>query len=309
MALSLNASTRLLVVAPHPDDESIATGELIQLVRRFGGEVSVALLTNGDNNPWPQRWVERRLRIGDDERRRWGERRRGEVARALQHLGVNPEALHVLDWPDMGVTGRLRGALSDSVTRLRGVFDACRPNVIALPALGDRHPDHSAAHVLCRLALAKWPDGEPELLAFLVHGREESGAARVKLDSSVELHAQKMAALACHGTQMALSGARMRRLADRAERYQRVAASGSAELTDVLPWQPPLALTPWLHLTVVDGEGLRSWPWREAPVTRDGSGRYVFHARAKGSPGPAFAKLHMNLPSPWIFDRWGWCEL
>ena len=31
-----------------------------------------------------------------------------------------------------------------------------RPNVVALPALSDRHPDHGSAHVLMRLALADW---------------------------------------------------------------------------------------------------------------------------------------------------------
>lgn len=308
MALSLNASTRLLVVAPHPDDESIATGELIQLVRRFGGEVSIALLTNGDNNPWPQRWVERRLRIGEAERRRWGQRRRGEVGRALQQLGVDGAALHVLDWPDMGVTGRLCDASGQGVAALRQVLDACRPNLIALPALGDRHPDHSAAHVIGRLALAGWTGGEPELLAYLVHGHENAAAARVKLDSSVELHARKLAALACHDSQMALSGKRMRRLADRAERYQRVLSSPCSAAT-VLPWQPPAALAPWLHLMLADGQGVRRWPWSQAPISRDGAGRYLFHARPQGGEGPAFVKLYMNLPSPWIFDRWGWCEV
>ena len=63
MAFSLHAGTRLLVVAPHPDDESIATGELIQQVRQVGGQVDILLLTHGDNNPWPQRWMERRFRI------------------------------------------------------------------------------------------------------------------------------------------------------------------------------------------------------------------------------------------------------
>lgn len=97
MALTLNAGTRLLVVAPHPDDESIATGELIQQVRLAGGEVQILLLTNGDNNPWPQRWVERRVRIGLDERRRWGERRRTEVGEALVRLGVDAQALRPRD--------------------------------------------------------------------------------------------------------------------------------------------------------------------------------------------------------------------
>ena len=192
MALSLNASTRLLVVAPHPDDESIATGELIQQVKQSGGEVCIALLTNGDNNPWPQRWVERRLRIGPEERRRWGRRRRSEVSNALQRLGVGPDALRVLDWPDMGVTSRLRDAWGASVAALGDVVDACRPSLVALPALGDCHPDHSAAHVLTRLALSRWSGGEPELLAYLVHGQERHALSRVKLDSSVELHALKM---------------------------------------------------------------------------------------------------------------------
>jgi hypothetical protein len=41
----------------------------------------------------------------------------------------------------------------------------------------------------------------------------------------------------------------------------------------------------------------------------DGQGRYVLHGLDPAAPGPRFLKLHMNLPSPWIFDRWGWCEL
>ncbi|WP_430389487.1 PIG-L deacetylase family protein [Dyella sp. 20L07] len=307
MALSLNASTRLLVVAPHPDDESIATGELIQQVRQSGGEVRIVLLTNGDNNPWPQRWVERRLRIGGDERRRWGERRRGEVGQALQQLGVEPSALQALSWPDMGLTDRLHEALAPSLAVLTDVLNISRPNLVALPALGDHHPDHSAAHVLMRLALAAWQVSQPQLLAYLVHGHEGEVAGKIKLDSSVGLHINKLAALACHRSQMALSGKRMRRMADRAERYLLV-KPGIGE-SKVLPWMPPVALQPWLHLMVVDDRGVRSWPWAKAPVSRDEQGRYTLQARADGAAGPCFVKLYMNVPSPWIFDRWGWCEL
>ena len=133
MSLSLNARTRLLVVAPHPDDESIATGELILQVRQAGGEVQILLLTNGDNNPWPQRWVERRLRIGANERRRWGGRRRTEVTQALAHLGVTGEAMQPLGWPDMGVTSRLCESLDASVDAVAQHVEAFRPNLVALP--------------------------------------------------------------------------------------------------------------------------------------------------------------------------------
>jgi LmbE family N-acetylglucosaminyl deacetylase len=307
MALSLNAGTRLLVIAPHPDDESIATGELIQQVRQAGGEVRILLLTNGDNNPWPQRWVEKRLRIGVDERRRWGERRRGEVAKALAQLGVDASSFEALSWPDMGVTDRLHEALTPSLAAITASLDASQPNLVALPSLADHHPDHSAAHVIARLAVDRWTGEAPRLLAYLVHGRESQVTGKVKLDSSVGLHANKLAALTCHQSQMALSGKRMRRLADRAERYQWV--KGVDRGTAVLPWEPSPALQPWMHLTVADHSGVRSWPWRHAPLARDGQGRYVLHGLADDVSGPRFAKLHMNVPSPWIFDSWGWCEL
>jgi LmbE family N-acetylglucosaminyl deacetylase len=309
MALVLNAGTRLLVVAPHPDDESIATGELIQQIRQAGGEVRILLLTNGDNNPWPQRWMERRLRIGVDERRRWGERRRAEVGRALARLGVDAGALWPQGWPDMGVTALLHDALDASVAVIGDHLEAFRPTLVALPALGDHHPDHSAAHVLTRLAVARWHGEAPRLLSYLVHGHEMPVAGRVKLDSSVELHAHKMAALACHQSQMALSGKRMRRLADRAERYQWTKDVSGALDSAVLPWRPSPALQGWLYLTLVDGHGVHQWSWRQAPLAQDGQGRHVLHGLDPATTGPRFVKLHMNLPSPWIFDRWGWCEL
>lgn len=309
MAFSLSAGTRLLVVSPHPDDESIATGELIQQVKHAGGDVSIVLLTHGDNNPWPQRWMERRARIGPDDRRRWGERRRGEVGKALAQLGVEPSRLVSLGWPDMGLTARLRDDLEDSLALLLASLDAVRPNLVALPSLDDHHPDHGAAHVLTRLALARWQGGSPELLAYLIHGHESDVTARVKLDSSVQWHANKMAALACHESQMALSGKRMRRLADRPERYQLVRPPTERAQSVALPWRPSGRLQPWLHLMVVDGGGVRSWPWRQAPLATDARGRYVLHGLDGEAPGPRFAKLYMNLPSPWIFDRWGWSEL
>ena len=80
---AFSAQTRLLVVAPHPDDETIATGLLIQQVRAAGGEVRILLLTEGDNNPWPQRWLERRVRIRVADRQRWGDRRHAEMLQAL----------------------------------------------------------------------------------------------------------------------------------------------------------------------------------------------------------------------------------
>ena len=47
----LSAETRLMVFAPHPDDESLGAGGLIQRVLNSGGQVRVVFMTNGDGFP------------------------------------------------------------------------------------------------------------------------------------------------------------------------------------------------------------------------------------------------------------------
>src|SRR5262245_49247126 len=51
LELPTGPSTRLLVVAPHPDDEALAAAGLIQRVRAAGGLVRVLLMTSGDAFP------------------------------------------------------------------------------------------------------------------------------------------------------------------------------------------------------------------------------------------------------------------
>jgi LmbE family N-acetylglucosaminyl deacetylase len=294
--------TRLLVVAPHPDDETIATGLLIQQVLAAGGEVRILLLTGGDNNPWPQRWLERRVRIGVADRQRWGQRRHAEMLQALQRLGLPPSALESMGWPDMGLTDCLLQPDGTAVSLLAEAIGRFRPGLIALPSISDRHPDHGAAHVLVRLALAGQPD-PPQLLTYLVHGHAGS-TSFVGLDSLPRQVANKQMALAAHASQMALSGRRMRLLAARPERYAVPAPSSPA-----LPWQPPLWLQPCLRLGLVSATDTQSWRWRDAPLWRDSRGDYRVLPAHAGAGQPQFARLASTLPSPWIFDHWGWCEL
>ncbi|MFC5437599.1 PIG-L deacetylase family protein [Rhodanobacter umsongensis] len=300
---AISGQTRLLVVAPHPDDETIATGMLIQQVRAAGGEVGILLLTSGDNNPWPQRWLERRVWIGAADRQRWGRRRHGEVLQALQCLGLPIEALQFLGWPDMGVTDVLLHSGEAAVATLAGAIDRFRPTLVALPALGDRHPDHGSAHVIVRLALARQAK-PPQQLTYLVHGQAPASGV-IEISGTPEQAGSKHAALAAHRSQMALSGARMRRLAARPERY--VADAVPSEATPVLPWKPPAWMEPWLRLSVVSAAGTLSWRWREAPLKRhsDGTCQLTLPVAA----GPRFVRLASSLPALWIFDHWGWCEL
>ena len=219
--LTFSAADRVLVLAPHPDDESIATGGLLQEARDAGAQLRVVVLTDGDNNPWPQRWVEKHWRIEAADRSRWGERRRAEARAAMRILGMTEDQMRFLGLPDTGLTDLLMQAQPQVIEVLREQFAEFAPTVLVMPALSDRHPDHSAAHILARVALAKCGCSMPLILTFGVHGNApDDNNAIVSL--SAAQRDTKQTAIFAHTSQMQLSSRRFLGYAKLTEEYQSV---------------------------------------------------------------------------------------
>lgn len=296
----LNERVRMLVVSPHPDDESLAVGGLIQAVLAAGGAVDVLLLTDGDDNPWPQRYMERRIVIDAQARVRWGARRRGEVRAALARLGLSESSLHALGWHDMDVTGCLSRDASAAIAAIDAVIADTAPTLMVLPALGDRHPDHGSAHVMARLA-ARAAAPDVHVVTYLIHGRVPAGTVAARLPLSSTIEAGKRNAVREHHTQLSLSGKRMLGMVKPAETFALPTRPQAA-----LPWHPPVWVRPGLRLLVVSEQGSHHWRWREAPLGRTHQG-WVLHDPLLERGG--FVKLSIPLRSPWIFDHWGWAEL
>src|SRR5882672_10265920 len=80
--LEIRPTDRIMVLAPHPDDESLAAAGILQRACALGARTRVLFVTDGENNPWAQRAVELRWRIGAADRSRWGMRRRAEALSA-----------------------------------------------------------------------------------------------------------------------------------------------------------------------------------------------------------------------------------
>jgi LmbE family N-acetylglucosaminyl deacetylase len=140
----------ILVIAPHPDDESIGCGGTIALHRARGDRVVSVFLTSGElglkHLPAVDAW-----RI-----------REAEAAAATQVLGVS--ALHFLRQRDWFVGEQVAGAAK----ALQPILTQERPDRIYLPHPREWHPDHQASLPVVRAALQNMPDFTPELLAYEV---------------------------------------------------------------------------------------------------------------------------------------------
>lgn len=296
---------RLLLIAPHPDDEVLAAAGLLQRARREGMQIRIWQLSDGESNPWPQRWLERRLRIRAEDRLRWGARRGAETRAGLRCLGLPGETRACMHWADLGLNTRIREQLVPSVQALAARLANEQPDLVVLPALGDRHPDHSAAHVLVQLALFQ-ARLQPACLQYVVHGARPAGphAWRVPLDAA--MRAAKQAAILEHRTQLALSRRRMLEHAGTEEIFEPCRRHRNGIPSARVPWTLPWQLLRPLRLTLACARESWVWTGREAPIRRS-DGRLVLELPdAARQGGPLYLRLECPWCSPWIYDRWGW---
>jgi LmbE family N-acetylglucosaminyl deacetylase len=194
------AADRILVVAPHIDDEAIAAGGYMQAAVAAGAQVSVAYLTAGDCNRTSAEILDFTVRPRGIDYLREGTLRFGEALVAMGRLGVPRDRIFLLGYPDRGLlpmlespgrvvrspgTGRTAvpyvnamspGAeyrLANLLADLGRVLRSVQPTIILLPVPFDAHPDHSAGGRITLRALADSPGKTPtpRVLGYLVHAR------------------------------------------------------------------------------------------------------------------------------------------
>ncbi len=177
------ADERVLVFAPHPDDETLGAGGMMRQARLQGDDVRAVLITNGDGFRISAAQCFHEITVSPADFVRYAYLRQGEARTALSVLGLPADHVVFLGYPDRGLmpmwtehwspnspfpsafTGADHCPYNDSptphapycgqslLTDIERQMQDDRPTDIYVTHPNDDHPDHAAASVFVRTAL------------------------------------------------------------------------------------------------------------------------------------------------------------
>lgn len=192
---------RVLILAPHPDDEVIGCSGVIQHAQKAHATVEIAYMTNGDHNEFAFIVYEKRLTFRRGEFIHMGQIRRNEAACSSKLFGVKQNSLIFLGYPDFGLfplfskywktekpymslLTRISAVpyrdnfsydssyIAENVLRdLKKVLLTYRPTRIFVTHPADTNGDHRATYLFLQVALLdlKGSIPEPKVYPYLVH--------------------------------------------------------------------------------------------------------------------------------------------
>ena len=198
--LTLANDDRILILAPHPDDEILATGGLIQQAIASGLPVRVVFLTNGDNNEFAFLFFSKAFTLDARSAIYAGQTRAFEALRAGRALGLDISKETFLGYPDFGTLEiwlnrwgdreAFRSMFSEQssvpywfsrtpdaaykgesiLAELSEVLADFKPTKVFVSHPADTNPDHVAYYLFLRTALWDVEDKiQPEIYTYLTH--------------------------------------------------------------------------------------------------------------------------------------------
>lgn len=198
--VGLTAADRILVLAPHPDDEVLGCGGIIQRSVALHLPVHIAYLTYGDNNEWSFMVYRKHAVLFPGAVKQMGQIRHNEAVAAAAMLGLSTNQLTFLGYPDFGTLqiwlnhwgntepaeGMMTHAVSvpyasalrpgapylgqEIVKDLTTVIRSFRPTKIFVAHPADFNVDHRALYCFTQLTLWNLENEmHPQVFPYLVH--------------------------------------------------------------------------------------------------------------------------------------------
>lgn len=131
---------RIIVFAPHPDDETLGCGGTIRLLVQFNKQVKVVFLTSG-NMADPSHHLSG-VATGNNHLTKYALLREKEAIRAMSVLGVSD--YEFLRFPDRELSGHYESVFNTLLCMIKEY----RPDTIYSPSMLEVHPDHRTTAAL-----------------------------------------------------------------------------------------------------------------------------------------------------------------
>ena len=193
-AAELRALSPMLILSPHPDDETLGCGGLLATASDLGLRPRVVYLTDGDaSHRGSSYWTRERL----------GRLRRQEAIAALADLGVPPDDILFLGWRDAAPFPPGSIERDNTVLGLQRWTAFQPPASLWSPWSREGHCDHLAATEVAA-SLREALDPRPTAFSFVVWGWLLAELAQAESPRSLECAATvevRTRALARHQSQ------------------------------------------------------------------------------------------------------------
>lgn len=189
-----------LVVAPHPDDETLGCGGTVALMHKQGIAVHFLFISDGSmSHPNSKQFPSEKLR----------DLREQEARKAVQILVGNTDHINFFRLKDSLVPDKNSALFSETVERVTRLINQVRPETIFVPWQQDPHRDHRATWEILSEAV-KNATAKPRFLEYPIWfwelGKREDleliGQMKklaVAIDETLEI---KNKALAAHVSQV-----------------------------------------------------------------------------------------------------------
>ena len=156
--LKLAHARKVLVVAPHPDDETLGCGGLISLLAQNGRVFYIVFVTDGsashrNSSAWPAA--------------RLATQREREASNALACLGIENAPRRFLRLPDANMPAPGDPAWESAVAAVSHILQRFAPDLVLLPWRRDPHCDHRASWLLTQQAL-RHASVRPDTLEYAI---------------------------------------------------------------------------------------------------------------------------------------------
>ncbi|MEY4616232.1 MAG: hypothetical protein RJB66_1192 [Pseudomonadota bacterium] len=184
--LEIKSKERLLVLAPHPDDETLGAAGLIQRVLKKNGTVRTVVLTAGDGFPESATIESGKAKPEAGDYLKLGAERLKEAQAAAQLIGHGKVQVDFFGFPDAGLystlvphwepTNPFRSPMTEKnhvpydaallfkapqsgkivFDQLVKILNEMNPTIITFPDIMETHADHSSTGIYAQLAINEW---------------------------------------------------------------------------------------------------------------------------------------------------------